>query len=119
MILRFGGVEIHDLNHLINTVSMTAVGQPADVVVWRDRREIRLKVTVGDRERTLAEAPEVPLQPKLPDRQGDPAGLFRRPNRPESNVVVRDGDGAGDPQPPARLALSFARDDARRLDRQH
>ncbi len=84
VILQFAGVEIHDLNHLINTVSMTAVGGPVDVVIWRERREVRLKITVGDRERTLAEAPEVPLQPKLPDLQGDTAGLLRRPNRPES-----------------------------------
>ena len=84
MILQFAGVQIHDLNHLINTVSMTAVGLPADVVIWRERQEVRLKITVGDRERTLAEAPEATSQPKLPDRQGDPAGLFRRPNRPES-----------------------------------
>jgi serine protease Do len=84
VILQFAGVEIHDLNHLINTVSMTAVGVPVDVVIWRERREVRLKITVGDRERTLADAPDVPLQPKLPDRQGDTAGLLRRPNRPES-----------------------------------
>ena len=36
VILQFAGVEIHDLNHLINTVSMTAVGVPADVVIWRN-----------------------------------------------------------------------------------
>jgi serine protease Do len=84
VVLRFAGVEIHDLNHLINTVSMTAVGVPVDVVIWRDRRELQLQITVGDRERTLADAPELPSQPKLPDRQGDPAGLLRRPNRPEA-----------------------------------
>ena len=28
VILRFGGVEIHDLNHLINTVSMTPSAFP-------------------------------------------------------------------------------------------
>jgi serine protease Do len=83
VILQFAGVVIHDLNHLINTVSMTTVGVPVDVIIWRERREVRLKITVGDRERTLAEAPEAPLQPKLPDRQGDPAALLRRPNRPE------------------------------------
>jgi serine protease Do len=82
VILRFGDVEIHDLNHLINTVSMTPVGVPVDVVIWRDRREVRLQVTVGDRERTLGEAPVPPSQPRLPDR-GDTSGLIRRPNRPE------------------------------------
>ena len=30
------GVDIIDLNHLINLVSMSAVGQTADVIVWRD-----------------------------------------------------------------------------------
>jgi serine protease Do len=79
VILRFGGVEIHDLNHLINTVSMTPVGVPADVIVWRDHKEIRLKVTVGDRERTLDE-PQVAAA----DRKTDPADLIRRPNRPEA-----------------------------------
>ena len=38
MILRFRGVEVHDLNHLINMVSMAPIGQPADLVVWRDRQ---------------------------------------------------------------------------------
>ena len=41
VVLRFGGVEITDLNHLINTVSMAPIGQSAEVVVWRDRRESR------------------------------------------------------------------------------
>ena len=41
MILRFNGVEILDLNHLINMVSMAPIGQPAEVVVWRDRQRDR------------------------------------------------------------------------------
>ena len=77
VILRFGGVEIHDLNHLINTVSMTPVGVPADVTIWRDRKEVQLRITVGDRDRTLTAVPGVP-----PGRGADPAELIRRPNRP-------------------------------------
>ena len=73
------GVDIVDLNHLINMVSMAAVGEPAEVVVWRDRREVKLKVTVGDRERTLPPNTAVPADPGL-----DPSGLVRRPNRPNS-----------------------------------
>jgi serine protease Do len=80
VILRFGGVEIHDLNHLINTVSMTPVGVPVDVTIWRDRHEARLQITVGDRDRTLVDA-----QPKPSDAGGDPAGLVRRPHRPDTN----------------------------------
>ena len=45
-----------DLNHLINLVSMAAIGQSADVIVWRDRREIAMKVTVADKERIVAQA---------------------------------------------------------------
>ena len=77
MILKFGGVEIHDLNHLINAVSMTPVGVPADVLVSRDRKEVTIRITVGDRERTLAGAPEL-----QPNRPADPADLIRRPDRP-------------------------------------
>ena len=54
--LKFAGVDIIDLNHLINIVSMTAVGQTVDLVVWRDRRERKLTVTVGERDRTLPQA---------------------------------------------------------------
>lgn len=77
VILKFGNVEIHDLNHLINTVSMTPVGKPAEVVIWRDRKEARLQITVGDRERTLAEVQEI-----QPEHRVDSADLIRRPTRP-------------------------------------
>jgi serine protease Do len=76
VILRFAGVEIVDLNHLINVVSMAPIGQPADVVVWRDRRELTLQVTVGDRERALTQLAGA-IEPEK-----DPSGLLRRPNRP-------------------------------------
>ena len=76
VILRFAGVEIIDLNHLINVVSMAPIGQPAEVVVWRDRRELTLRVTVGDRERALTHLAG-DIEPEK-----DPSGLLRRPNRP-------------------------------------
>jgi serine protease Do len=84
VVLRFSGIEITDLNHLINMVSMSTVGEPAEVIIWRDRREHKLVVTIGDRERTLTQstvAPEV---------ASDPTGLLRRPNRPGagSNYVL-------------------------------
>jgi serine protease Do len=78
VVLRFAGVDIIDLNHLINMVSMTTVGQTADVVVWRDRREHRLTVTVGERERTLNQATVATGA----GRDRDPSTLLRRPNRP-------------------------------------
>jgi len=76
VVLRFGGVNIVDLNHLINTVSMAPIGQVADVVVWRDRRELTLRVTVGERERTYTHL-AAGVEPEK-----DPSGLVRRPNRP-------------------------------------
>jgi serine protease Do len=78
VVLRFGGVEIADVNHLINTVSMSAVGEQAEIVVWRDRREVTLHVVVGDRERTLTQ--QVPST--QPDFSRDRSGLLRRPDRP-------------------------------------
>ncbi len=79
VVLRFAGVDVIDLNHLINMVSMAAVGQPAEVVIWRDRREHKFRVTVGERERTLAQFPAT-----LPDQARDPSGLIRRPHRPNA-----------------------------------
>jgi len=79
VVLRFGGVEIADLNHLINTVSMSPIGQPAEVVVWREGREQTFRVTVGERDRTFPQLAGVG-----PDVEKDPSGLVRRPDRPGS-----------------------------------
>jgi serine protease Do len=79
VVLRFGGVDVVDLNHLINIVSMAAVGVPAEVIVWRERREVKLQVTVGDRDRTLRMNPGAPAEAEL-----DPSGLVRRPNRAQA-----------------------------------
>jgi serine protease Do len=57
VIVRFNGVEVADLNHLINLVSMSPIGQSADIVVWRDRREIPMKVMVADKDRIVALSP--------------------------------------------------------------
>ena len=55
VVVRFNGVEVVDLNHLINLVSMAPIGRPADVVIWRDQREHALKVVVADKERIAAQ----------------------------------------------------------------
>ncbi len=75
--LRFGGVEIADLNHLINTVSMAPIGGTAEVIVWRDRKEQTFRVTVGERERTFPQ-----LAGPAAEGEKEPSGLLRRPSRP-------------------------------------
>ncbi len=87
VILKFGGVEIIDLNHLINTVSMAPIGEAADVSVWRDRREIQLKITVGERERTLPS----PTPPPGGQEKDNPPDLVRRPNRPGAPTMFAMG----------------------------
>jgi serine protease Do len=80
VVLRFAGTDIIDVNHLINSVSMSQVGQAAEVVVWRSGREVTLHVTVGDRDRTL-----LPSEPASPaESVRDSSGLVRRPDRPNS-----------------------------------
>ena len=49
VILEFNGTPIDDDAHLVNLVSLTDVGKPVPVVVFRDRKVIRLTVKVGDR----------------------------------------------------------------------
>jgi serine protease Do len=74
VILMFNGVDVQDLNHLINMVSMAPIGQPADLVIWRDRKSLPLKVTVGDRDRTIAQV--------APVERAVSRGLLRRPDHP-------------------------------------
>ena len=49
VILEFNNVRIEDDAHLVNLVSLTEVGKSVSLVVFRDRKPIRLQVTVGDR----------------------------------------------------------------------
>ena len=60
VILRFNGIDVIDFNHLINLVSMSPIGQQIDVVLWRGQRELKAKVSIGNRESVLVKAPPVP-----------------------------------------------------------
>ncbi|HEY2154593.1 MAG TPA: trypsin-like peptidase domain-containing protein [Isosphaeraceae bacterium] len=75
VILRFNGADVADLNHLINLVSMAQIGRAAEIVLWRDRKEHVVKVTIGDKDQAVAALPPRPSRP-LPT----PNGLLRRPN---------------------------------------
>ncbi len=81
VILRFNGVDVADLNHLINLVSMAPIGRAADVTIWRDRKEFAVRVTIGDKDQAFAMLPPRPSRP-LPS----PNGLLRRPNAAEAGA---------------------------------
>jgi serine protease Do len=78
VVLRFNGVEISDLNQLINVVSMAPIGHAAEVVVWRGGKPFSVKVMVGERDRTIATV--------TPAERSTPSGLLRRPNSTSSFV---------------------------------
>ncbi|MEC8338896.1 MAG: trypsin-like peptidase domain-containing protein [Planctomycetota bacterium] len=50
VILRFNGTRIESDDHLVNEVSMTPVGEPVLMTVFRDGEMIDLTVTVGERD---------------------------------------------------------------------
>ncbi len=75
VILRFNGTDVLDFNHLINLVSMSDIGREVEMLVWRERRAIPLKIIVADRAAVVAEAGD-------PAQRVAPNGLLRRPNPP-------------------------------------
>ena len=58
----FNGVEVRDDNHLISLVSVAAIGRPSDVILWRDKKRLALKVKVADREIIMAKSAPKPLR---------------------------------------------------------
>jgi len=51
IILQFGDVAVEDDSHLVNLVSLTAVGTKVTVLVLRARKTMRIEVEVADRSR--------------------------------------------------------------------
>jgi serine protease Do len=76
VILRFNGIDVIDLNHLINLVSMAEIGQPAKLQIWRNRSTLKLEVMIADKDLGSGVVPPRPsrIMPKKED------GLLRRPN---------------------------------------
>jgi serine protease Do len=75
VILKFNGVDVTDLNHLKNLVSMTPIGNSADVVLWRDKHELKARVRIADQD-SMAQPAATP-----PERLSA-SGLLRRSPRP-------------------------------------
>lgn len=64
IILEFDGIAIDDDSHLVNMVSLTEIGRDVSLLVYRDRKLIKIPVRVGDR----AEFEKQVLPPKMPGR---------------------------------------------------
>jgi serine protease Do len=64
VVFTFDGVEVLDENHLINLVSLTAVGKTVKVVIYRAGRYQTIDVTVGDRTE-LDQRAEAPAEPGM------------------------------------------------------
>ncbi len=86
VVVKYQGVEVQDLNHLINMVSMSSIGQPADLEVWRDKQRYRLRITIGDRERTVVDG--APLVERSASPKRGEGGLLRRPTAPEGPQAI-------------------------------
>ncbi len=67
VILTFDGIEVMDENHLINLVSLTAVGKKVKVVIFRAGKHQTIDVSVGDREdyNQSQQRSEAPTQPGM------------------------------------------------------
>ncbi|MGE3819540.1 MAG: trypsin-like peptidase domain-containing protein [Isosphaeraceae bacterium] len=104
VIVRFQGVDVLDLNQLINMVSMSKVGQAVEVTVWRDRRLVNLTVQVGERDRTIAQMTGGTLEP--PTSPGG-SGPLRRPDRPEASSTYAVGLELQTLDPPATTRFGY------------
>jgi serine protease Do len=77
VVLRFNGVDVVDYNHFIHLVSITPIGQAAEVQFWRARQRFMTRVTIADRA-VLAR------EPLLAGRRGSENAPLRRAPRPEN-----------------------------------
>jgi serine protease Do len=64
VVFTFDGVEVLDENHLINLVSLTAIGKKVKVVIYRAGQYQTIDVTVGDRTE-LDQRSEAPAEPGM------------------------------------------------------
>lgn len=64
VVLTFDGIEVQDQDHLINLVSLTAIGKEIRLTVWRGGRKITLKIVLTDR-KELPQTSEAPSEPGM------------------------------------------------------
>jgi serine protease Do len=80
VVIRFNGIEVSNINHLINLVSRAPIGQEVELVLWRDRKSLATRVAIADQDQILAATgPAAPPAAAAPARTTVPQ---RRPTRP-------------------------------------
>lgn len=86
VVMRYDGVEVADINQLINLVSRTPVGKQVDIVLWRDRKLFSVRLAVADQEAIAAAA--------MPDDSTPSGGGANAPLRRPVRPGPAHGDGA-------------------------
>jgi serine protease Do len=76
VVLRFNGIEVHNINHLINLVSQSPIGRDAELELWRDKKLVAVRVPIADQDEVLSPTPPPRELPR-------PAAPLRRAPRPE------------------------------------
>lgn len=97
VVLRFNGIEILDINHFINVVSMTPIGQSVEVTLWRDRQPLASRVTIASRESLMEidatglTLPAVDSSSRLGRRPGETVPVPDSVRRRESGIPPVEG----------------------------
>jgi serine protease Do len=68
VILDFDGKPVHDMRQLPRIVAETPIGKTVEVLVWRDRKEVRLNLEVGELDEQQEAAATAPDQPTMPEQ---------------------------------------------------
>jgi len=103
VVLSFNHVEVRNLHHFINLVSMSPIDQLVSVTVWRRRQHQTLEVRIADLDQLRAQSiPQTTPAPSAP-----PAARPDRPSptRPSDAAPPPKLHSNSNPQPPRRSSL--------------
>ena len=104
VVLRYNDSEVINSNHLINLISMSPIGDAAELLVWRDGRSFAARVVIADRDALVARTRPSPggewLDGPRPGTPDDGAG--DRPVAPPPRDAQGRRRPQGRPQEPAR-----------------
>jgi serine protease Do len=75
VVLTFDGKPVIDMRHLPRIVAETPIDKVVKVTVWRKRKELTLKVKVGELKDTVEQTAAMPKQVAPPSTTVEPLGL--------------------------------------------